>query len=129
MVKLKNCQVGTKIGVVVDIDPMSMIVMTMMTMTKRQKGKKTKRCKDKKTKRQKDKKKSKRQKRQKDKKTKKNGLHDSRARGPADPTVLVCIYFFYIVYSLHITSNSSKNNEHPFFCLTATATWMFNVYW
>ena len=42
-VKLKNCWIGTKIGVVVDIDPMIMIVVT-----KRQKDKKTKRQKDKK---------------------------------------------------------------------------------
>ena len=50
-VTLKNCWIGTKIGVVVDMDPVSMIVVT-----KRQKDKKTKRQKDKKTKRQKDKK-------------------------------------------------------------------------
>ena len=37
MVKLKNCQIGTNIGVVVDIDPVIMIVVT-----KRQKGKKAK---------------------------------------------------------------------------------------
>ena len=51
VVKLKNCQIGTKIGVVVDMDPVIMIVVT-----KRQKGKKTKKKKGKKTKRQKDKK-------------------------------------------------------------------------
>ena len=46
VVKLKNGQIGTKIGVVVDIDPMILIVVT-----KRQKDKKDK--KTKKTKRQK----------------------------------------------------------------------------
>ena len=66
VVKLKNCQIGIQIGVVVYVDPVIMIVMI-----KRQKGKKTKRQKDKKTKRQKDKKtKDKRAKRQKCKKTK-----------------------------------------------------------
>ena len=66
VVKLKNCWIVTKIGVVVDMDPMIMIVVT-----KNQKDKKTN-----KTKRQKDKKtKAKRQKdikliRQKGKKTK-----------------------------------------------------------
>ena len=45
VVKLKNCQIGTKIGVVVDVDPVIMIVVT-----KRQKGKKAKRQKDKKAK-------------------------------------------------------------------------------
>ena len=59
MVKLKNCQIGMKIGVVVDMDPVIMIVVTK----KRQKGKKTWRQKDKKTKW---------QKMQKDKKDKKN---------------------------------------------------------
>ena len=74
VLKLKNCQIGTKIGVVVDIDPVIIIVVT-----KRQKGKKTKIQKYKNTKIQKDKrtkgqkdKKTKRQKWQKDKKTKKN---------------------------------------------------------
>ena len=38
VVKLKNCQIGTKIGVVVDMDPVIMIVVT-----KRQKGKKSNR--------------------------------------------------------------------------------------
>ena len=46
VVKLKNCLIGTQICVVVDIDPVIMIVLT-----KRQKGKK-----DKNTKGQKDKK-------------------------------------------------------------------------
>ena len=48
MVKLKNCWIGTKIGVVVDIDPVIMIVVT-----KRQKDKKAKIQKYKRTKRQK----------------------------------------------------------------------------
>ena len=62
VVKLKNCQIGKKIGVVVDIDPMIMIVVT-----KRQKDKK-----DKNTKIQKKiLKRQKIQKRQKAKKTKK----------------------------------------------------------
>ena len=66
MVKLKNCWIGTKIGVVVDIDPVIMIVVT-----KRQKDKKAKRQKDKKAKRQKYKNtKNKRTKGQKDKNTK-----------------------------------------------------------
>ena len=56
MVKLKNCQIGTKIGVVVDNDPLIMIVVTKKQKDKRQKGKKTERQKCKKTKRQKDKK-------------------------------------------------------------------------
>ena len=38
MVTLKNCRIGIKIGVVVDMDPVIMIVVT-----KRQKGKKAKR--------------------------------------------------------------------------------------
>ena len=42
VVKFKNCQIGTKIGVVVDMDPVIMIVVT-----KRQKGKMTKRQKGK----------------------------------------------------------------------------------
>ena len=40
VVKLKNCRIGTIIGVVVDMDPVIMIVVT-----KRQKGKKTKKTK------------------------------------------------------------------------------------
>ena len=48
MVKLKNCQIGIKISVVVDMDHVIMIVVTKI-----QKDKKTKRQKDKKTKRQK----------------------------------------------------------------------------
>ena len=51
VVKLKNCWIETKIGVVVDIDPVIMIVVTKI-----QKDKKAKRQKDKKTKIQKDKK-------------------------------------------------------------------------
>ena len=51
VVKLKNCWIGTKIGVVVDMDPMIMIVVTKRQ--KIQKGKKAKRQKDKKAKRQK----------------------------------------------------------------------------
>ena len=45
MVKLTNCSIGTKIGVVVDMDPMIMIVVTKRqkdTNTIRQKGKKKK---------------------------------------------------------------------------------------
>ena len=42
VIKLKNCWIGTKIGVVVDMDPMIMIVVTKI-----QKGKKAKRQKDK----------------------------------------------------------------------------------
>ena len=38
VVKLKNCRIGTTIGVVVDMDPVIMILVT-----KRQKGKKAKR--------------------------------------------------------------------------------------
>ena len=55
MVKFKNCRIGTKIGVVVDIDPMIMIVVTKRQkykITKLQKDKKTKRQKGKNTKRQ-----------------------------------------------------------------------------
>ena len=47
VVKLKNCWIGTKIGVVVDMDPVIMIVV------KKKKGKRQKRQKDKKAKRQK----------------------------------------------------------------------------
>ena len=43
VVKLKNCRIGTKIGVVVDMDPSD-------KKAKRQKGKQTKRQKDKKPK-------------------------------------------------------------------------------
>ena len=82
MVELKNCRIGTKICVVVDIDHMIMIVVTKRQKdknTKIQKDKRTKKTKrqndkkDKNTKIQKDKrtkkdKKTKRQKRQKDKK-------------------------------------------------------------
>ena len=32
VVKLKNCQIGTKIGVVVDIDPMIMIVICISSV-------------------------------------------------------------------------------------------------
>ena len=62
VVKLKNCQIGTKIGMVVDMDPVIMIVVT-----KRQNGKKTK----KKTKK-KEKKDKKGKKDKKDKKGKKD---------------------------------------------------------
>ena len=68
-VKLKNCRIGTKIGVVVDMDPMLMIVVTKRQKDKYKKAKRQKRQKDKKAKMQKDKK----TKRQKDKKTKKTG--------------------------------------------------------
>ena len=44
-VKIENCQIGTEIGVVVDIDPVIMIVVT-----KRQKDKRVKRQKHKNTK-------------------------------------------------------------------------------
>ena len=64
MLKFKNCWIRTKIGVVVDMDPVIMIVVT-----KRQKNKKAKKQKDKKTKRQKDKK-TKKTKKMQQKKTK-----------------------------------------------------------
>ena len=74
VVIFKNC----KIGVVVNIDPMIMIVVTKRhkdEKSKRQKDEKAKRQKDKKSKRQKDKQtnrqKEKKAKRQKDKNTKK----------------------------------------------------------
>ena len=73
VVKLKNCQIGMKIGVVVDIDPAIMIVVTKRLNDKKtqrqkdKKDKKAKRLKVKKTKRQKGKK----TKRQKYKNTKK----------------------------------------------------------
>ena len=50
VVKFKNCRIGTKIGVVVDMDLMIMIVVKDKK-TKRQKGKKAKMQKGKKTKR------------------------------------------------------------------------------
>ena len=71
--KLKNCQIGTNIGVAVDIDRMIMIVVT-----KRLKGKKTKIQKYKNTKIQKEQK-DKRTKGQKDKRTK--GQKDKRTKG------------------------------------------------
>ena len=58
----KNCQIRAKIGVVVDMDPMIMIVVTKRQKDKIQKGKNTKR--------QKDKKKDKKAKMQKDQKAK-----------------------------------------------------------
>ena len=48
VVKLKNCRSGTKIGVVVDMDPMIMKVVTKRQKAKKQKGKKKKRQKEKK---------------------------------------------------------------------------------
>ena len=63
VVKLKNCWIGTKIGVVVDIDPGIMIVVK-----KRQKDKKAKIQKYKRTKRQK-------KERKKDKKDKKYNIY------------------------------------------------------
>ena len=48
VVKLKNYRIGTQIGVIVEMDPMIMIVVT-----KRQKDKKAKRQKDKKKKKKK----------------------------------------------------------------------------
>ena len=88
----QNCQIGTKIGVVVDMDPMIMIVVTKSQKgkkDKRQKGKNTKRQKDKKAKRQKDKK-TKRLKynnanRQKDKKTKKTKKKQELEQGGHRP--------------------------------------------
>ena len=65
VIKLKNCWIGTKIGVVVDMDPVIMIVVT-----KRQKGKKTKRKKVKKT---------------KTKKTKQKNYNNNKDRGPKGP--------------------------------------------
>ena len=82
MVKLKNCHIGTKIGVVVDLDPVIMIVVTKKTKkAKRQKGK---RQKDKKTKIQKGKKtkSQQQQKRQTDKKAKsQKDKKDKKYRG------------------------------------------------
>ena len=94
--KIKNCWIRTKYGVVLDMDPVIMIVET-----KRQKGKKTKRQKDKKAKRQKGQKtkrhkgknakmqKGKKTKRQKDKKAKrqkKNTTTKNRgSEGPPHP--------------------------------------------
>ena len=81
VVKLKNCLIGTKIGVVVDIDHVIMIVVT-----KRQKYKKAKRQKDKMAKIQKYKKakgqKGKKAKRQKDENTK---IQQKKGRGPKGP--------------------------------------------
>ena len=110
MVKFKNCQIGTKIGVVVDIDPMIMIVVTKRQKdkkTKSQKGKKAKRQKDKKIKilidkKTKDKKQTKKitttkkTRKYKKKYTQKKGAQRAptpsavaRTRGPAAPKVLV----------------------------------------
>ena len=72
MVKLKNCQIRTKIGMVVDMDPVIMIVMTKRQKTKRQKGKKVKRQKGTKAKMQKDQK----AKRQRGKKAKRLRMND-----------------------------------------------------
>ena len=54
--KIENCWIGTKIGVVVVMDPMIMTKRQKNKKAKRQKGKKAKRQTDKKTKRQKGKK-------------------------------------------------------------------------
>ena len=67
LVKLKNCGIGTKIGVVIDIDHLIMIVVRKRQTEKRQNCKNTERKKDKRAKRQKDKNTNK----LKDKKTKK----------------------------------------------------------
>ena len=42
VVELNNCQIGTKICVVVDMDPMIMIVVTKRQKDKKQKDKKQK---------------------------------------------------------------------------------------
>ena len=78
---MKNCWIITKFGVVLDMDPMIMIVVT-----KRQKGKKTKRQKGKKTKTQKCKK-AKRQKDKQDKQDKKyKKYNNNKNRGPRRAT-------------------------------------------
>ena len=71
VVKLKNCRIGTKIGVVVDMDPMIIIVVT-----KRQKDKK--KAKKKKNKKYKKYKKTKKTKRQKKKNNNKKNTKKSK---------------------------------------------------
>ena len=55
VVKLKNCWIGTNIGVAVDMDPMIMIVVTKRQNDIKAKRQKDKKAKIQKTKRQKDK--------------------------------------------------------------------------
>ena len=104
VVKLKNCQIGTKIGVIVDIDPVIMLTKRQKDKkTKMQKCKKAKRQKYKNTKRQKgNKTKIQKSKGQKDKKTKKKGPNgpphppqelDQGGQQPHEVLVMVNYYF------------------------------------